>query len=315
MTFFILRVRGMDAPDASALFPSSMLQLKNNPYSSPPAAPAGKWGPTKVHAPVPFRPQPINSQKFAQSWHVPDNPDWVTMSIMADDGTVIHHNTNIVPAKIHNLSGQSAQERVLNAQRLWTDMNAAMRSSSGPQRSLSEQDQGPGDPNLEETMRPSLTSVSEPKQSWETPDAKDSALAPIETVDDGPLDLSEAGRAKAVKTPQEALDRVISPADSPRSTSSSSAAAPSSSSMESSASQSEQRLGELIWLVRNVQASLGSRPTAIKLSIGPGNKLTAAHHDIPKTPGTNHNCLTDMRVGMYDSQSMKTSKLLSIVKP
>lgn len=251
--FSILRVRNTDAPDASAVFPCSMLLLKNNLYSSSPTAPAVKWGSSKVHAPVPFRPQPLKSQKFAQSWHLPDNPDWVTMSIIAEEGTVIHHNPNMVqmPAKIHNTPSQSAEERVLNAHRIWTNLNPAMRCNSDirHQRSQSEQDEG--DQNPEGTMRPRLTSVSEPNQSWEAADTKDSVS--VEAVDnDGPLDLSESGRAKA-KTLEEAPDSVVSLADSPRSTSSSSPPAPSSSSVGSTGSQSEQKLEELIWQVRNIK--------------------------------------------------------------
>lgn len=176
---------------------------------------------------------------------------------------VIHHNPNMMhlPAKIHNTPSQNAQERVLNAHILWANMNPAMRCSSGPQTSLSEAGE-----NLGGTMRPRLTSMSEPNQSWETVVTKDNV--PDKAVDDdGPLDLSESGRAKAVKNLEKTPDSVVSIADLLRSTSSSSPPAPSSSSVGSSGSQSEQRLGELTWQVRNIKASLGTRPTSVKTKV------------------------------------------------
>ncbi|XP_041954622.1 RBBP8 N-terminal-like protein isoform X3 [Alosa sapidissima] len=246
------RARSTDASES--LYTASMLLLKNNPFNSTPTTPVEKWGSSKVHAPIPYRPQPIKTHKFPQPWQLPDNPDWVTMSVMAEGGTVIHHNPKMLqlPTMIHSTSHQSTQERVLSAQRFWANLNPAMKGNEDAPRSLSEHDEGVT--NMEETARSRPASASETSQSWKTADAVGVPGEPGEGVDgvpddivdnETPLDLSESGRAKAVKSPWEAPVKATPPADSPSSSSSSSSPpTPSSSSLESPGSQSEQRLGE-----------------------------------------------------------------------
>ncbi|XP_062396365.1 RBBP8 N-terminal-like protein [Sardina pilchardus] len=255
------RARSTDASES--VYPPSMLLLKNNPFNSTSTTPAEKWGSSKVHTPIPFRPQPIKSHKFPDPWHLTDNPDWVTMSVMAEGGTVIHHNPKMLqlPGMIHSTVHQTAQERVLSAQRFWANLKPATKGNGDAPRSLSEGDEGVK--NVEETAGSRPASASETSQSGKTADAAGAAGAagepgegvadgvPEDSVDnDTPLDLSESGCAKTVKGPWGAPVKATPPsADSSRPSSSSSSSSsspptPSSSSVASPGSRSEQTLGE-----------------------------------------------------------------------
>ncbi|KAL2103501.1 hypothetical protein ACEWY4_000369 [Coilia grayii] len=239
-------VRRTEAPESSPLFPTSMLLLKNSTCSSSssPTTPEKKRGSSNVHAPMPFRPRPIKSQSIPHPWHLPDNPDWVTMSVIAEGGTVIHHNPSMLlfPPMANSAPDprQSAQERAASVQRRWPGSAPAVPKSTGsPQR-------GPlGQGEAVEKWEGPAPVVCE---GWQGTSADSSApSSEVAAANDAPLDLS--GHVKASKGPQDPQASVrASPTDSPVSSSSSSWSSPpisSSSSVESAGSHGEQRLGEV----------------------------------------------------------------------
>ncbi|XP_063064895.1 RBBP8 N-terminal-like protein [Engraulis encrasicolus] len=301
------RVRRTDIPDdSSPLFPKSMLMLKTKPNtsssptsnttssSSSPTVPEekGTSSSMKVHTPIPYRPRPMKTQSMpTQPWQLADNSDWVTMSVMAEDGTVVHHNPSMlaVHPMPNNVSAaadlrQGAQEKPAGAiQRPWSGSAPVPTRGQGSPPQKGPPDQGEAVQSIVEG--PIVLDCDE--EDWKESIA-DSCMpaSDMSAISDAPLDLS--GHNKANKAPQQATVKPM-PTGSPCSSSSSSSSSASSSSSSSPptpsssssiGSQTEQRMEEVTC---QDDADKGTQ-TAGKSETGKASDTTTGGTETSKVP-------------------------------
>ncbi|XP_064861271.1 RBBP8 N-terminal-like protein isoform X2 [Oncorhynchus nerka] len=147
-----------------------------------------------VHAPVPYWPHPIKSARLSLPWPLPEHSDWVTVATSVDDGLVSQskHNPNL--PRFPNLQTYVQQNSSLG--------KAWLKPSHPPQASLTRS------LSTEHGERPTAWVQDHERRvashSWRE------AVVQAEMVfgeslkeADCPLDLSDPGRSKSIKSLQD----------------------------------------------------------------------------------------------------------------
>ncbi|XP_064812382.1 RBBP8 N-terminal-like protein isoform X2 [Oncorhynchus masou masou] len=147
-----------------------------------------------VHAPVPYWPLPIKSARLSLPWPLPEHSDWVTVATSVDDGLVSQskHNPNL--PRFPNLQTYVQQNSSLG--------KAWLKPSHPPQASLTRS------LSTEHGERPTAWIQDHDRRvashSWRE------AVVQAEMVfgeslkeADCPLDLSDPGRSKSIKSLQD----------------------------------------------------------------------------------------------------------------
>ncbi|KAM9506699.1 uncharacterized protein ACWYII_048393 isoform 4-T4 [Salvelinus alpinus] len=147
-----------------------------------------------VHAPVPYWPRPIKSARLSLPWPLPEHSDWVTVATSVDDGLVSQskHNPNL--PRFPNLQTYVQQNSSLG--------KAWLKPSHPPQASLTRS------LSTEHGERP--TAWVQERDRRVAPHSWREAVVQTEMVfgenlkeADSPLDLSDPGRSKSIKSPQD----------------------------------------------------------------------------------------------------------------
>ncbi|XP_042160121.1 RBBP8 N-terminal-like protein isoform X1 [Oncorhynchus tshawytscha] len=147
-----------------------------------------------VHAPVPYWPHPIKSARLSLPWPLPEHSDWVTVATSVDDGLVSQskHNPNL--PRFPNLQTYVQQNSSLG--------KAWLKPSHPPQASLTRS------LSTEHGERP--TAWVQDHDRRVAPHSWREAVVQAEMVfgdslkeADCPLDLSDPGRSKSIKSLQD----------------------------------------------------------------------------------------------------------------
>ncbi|XP_070962190.1 RBBP8 N-terminal-like protein isoform X2 [Oncorhynchus clarkii lewisi] len=147
-----------------------------------------------VHAPVPYWPLPIKSARLSLPWPLPEHSDWVTVATSVDDGLVSQskHNPNL--PRFPNLQTYVQQNSSLG--------KAWLKPSHPPQASLTRS------LSTEHGERP--TAWVQDRDRRVAPHSWREAVVQAEMKfgeslkeADCPLDLSDPGRSKSIKSLQD----------------------------------------------------------------------------------------------------------------
>ncbi|XP_013989912.1 uncharacterized protein rbbp8l isoform X3 [Salmo salar] len=147
-----------------------------------------------VHAPVPYWPRPIKSARLSLPWPLPEHSDWVTVATSVDDGLVSQSKHNLNLPRFPNLQTYVQQNSSLG--------KAWLKPSHPPQASLTRS------LSTEHGERP--TAWVQDRDRRVAPHSWSQAVVQAEMVfgeslkeADSPLDLSDPGRSKSIKSPQD----------------------------------------------------------------------------------------------------------------
>ncbi|XP_036803576.1 uncharacterized protein LOC118939577 isoform X2 [Oncorhynchus mykiss] len=147
-----------------------------------------------VHAPVPYWPLPIKSARLSLPWPLPEHSDWVTVATSVDDGLVSQskHNPNL--PRFPNLQTYVQQNSSLG--------KAWLKPSHPPQASLTRS------LSTEHGERPTAWVQDRDRRvaphSWrEAAVQAEMEFGESLKEADCPLDLSDPGRSKSIKSLQD----------------------------------------------------------------------------------------------------------------
>uniref|UniRef100_A0A4W5K5A5 DNA endonuclease Ctp1 N-terminal domain-containing protein n=1 Tax=Hucho hucho TaxID=62062 RepID=A0A4W5K5A5_9TELE len=173
--------------------PPHLFVLKNNPLpsSSSLSFSSSLTGDEKqsrhlVHAPVPYRPFPIKNAHLSVPWPQPEHSDSVTLATSVGDGLVVHSNPNPNLPSIPNLqtfhqqSSKNTQSRGQSTGQAWP------KPVKSPGAQVQDQDRrGVQHPCRDVVVQPERVFGEGLKGA------------------DSPLDLSDPGRFRSSKSPQD----------------------------------------------------------------------------------------------------------------
>ncbi|XP_024231290.1 DNA endonuclease RBBP8 [Oncorhynchus tshawytscha] len=166
--------------------PPHLFVLKNTPLpSSPSLSSSSLRGDEKqkcdlVHAPVPYRPFPIKSTHLSVPWPLPEHSDWGTLATSVGDGLVVHPNPNPNLQTFHQQSSSNNQSRGQSTGQAWP------KPGKSPAARVQDQDRrGVQHPCRDVLVQPERVFGEGLKGA------------------DSPLDLSDPGRFKSSKSPQD----------------------------------------------------------------------------------------------------------------
>ncbi|XP_029520244.1 uncharacterized protein rbbp8l [Oncorhynchus nerka] len=169
--------------------PPHLFVLKNTPLpSSSSLSSSSLRGDEKqkcdlVHAPVPYRPVPIKSAHLSVPWPLPEHSDWGTLATSVGDGLVVHPNPNPNLQTFHQQSSSNNQSRGQSTGQAWP------KPGKSPAARVQDQDRrGVQHPCWDVLVQPERVFGEGLKGA------------------DSPLDLSDPGRFKSSKSPQDSKD-------------------------------------------------------------------------------------------------------------
>ncbi|KAK6307998.1 hypothetical protein J4Q44_G00212690 [Coregonus suidteri] len=179
-------------PVAPSIHPHRLV-LKNNhlPSSSALSSSSSIPGDEKqsrhlVHAPIPYRPFSIKSAHLSVPWPLPEHSDWVTLATSVGDGLVVHPDLNpnlrSIPylQTFHQQSSSNTQSRMQSTGEAWH------KPGKTPAARVQDQDR--------RGVRPPWRDVEVQPERVFGEGLKEA---------DSPLDLSDPGRFKSSKSPQD----------------------------------------------------------------------------------------------------------------
>lgn len=184
--FLIFRAQSLEGPDQRSSIPPQTILRKSSSSLS------GEVKPSKhvLHAPVPCRPQPIKSSHVSVPWLLSESSEWVTVAAAGTNPMVQTSSKPSLP-RFPNLIplGQQA-----NLRRQVVNSHCSKQSPTQPP---------------EPTVVFRLKSLAEYLENHTRPvEKKESTPAKVERISregvyDGPLDLSDRGKSKSSRTPED----------------------------------------------------------------------------------------------------------------
>ncbi|KAJ8016500.1 hypothetical protein DPEC_G00007880 [Dallia pectoralis] len=154
-----------------------------------------------VHAPVPYRPLPINSARLSIPWPLPEHSDWVTLTTSVGDDPALHPNHNSNLAHFSNLQTKEQQSASNSLSRKHNPGLDWSRFSHSPQESLTRNLPVKPFPRPDAQVQ-DQNRLSEPTLQKDVVVHQDKVFGEGLRETDTPLDLSDTGKSKS-KSPQD----------------------------------------------------------------------------------------------------------------
>lgn len=182
----------------SPSLPSALGLLKSNSVFSS-LAPEERSSRQQIHAPVPFRPLPMQTGRLP--WPLSDSPDWVTVTSPTSGVTG--------GVALHSSQTQISGSTILRVPKLIPPINGLLSRSHGPSpSSLRPWSDRPPRRSLSEHVdsrekRVAVEEVVLAPPQWKAPAAQPERIfgenlrEEEEEEEEAPLDLSESGRSKS----------------------------------------------------------------------------------------------------------------------